>query len=91
MNMSLLPSCFSILKLHIQRLNYQVFSMKASEAFQVWTKYMENKWEGNQVPPGGRKLNCTLTFYFYLRATELYFTFCVIWGYHVQNSTTQTL
>ena len=56
--------------------------MKSSEAFQIWTKCVENKWEGNRVPLGERELD---------RATELYFTFCVIWGYHVQNSTTQTL
>ena len=54
--------------------------MKTSEAFQVWTKCVENKWEGNRVPLYPNK-----------RATELYFTFCVIWGYHVQNSTAQTL
>ena len=61
--------------------------MKTSEAFQIWKKCVENKWEGNQVPLGERELG----FYPNKRATELYFTFCVIWGYHVQNSTTQTL
>ena len=61
--------------------------MKTSEAFQIWTKCVENKWEGNRVPLGERNLDCTLI----KRATELYFTFCVIWGYHVQNSTAQTL
>ena len=34
--------------------------MKTSETFQIWTKCEENKWEGNRVPPGERKLNCTL-------------------------------
>ena len=38
MNMSLPPPCFSVLKMYIQRLNYQVFPMKTSEAFQIWTK-----------------------------------------------------
>ena len=56
MNMSLLPSCFSLLKMYIQKLNYQVFPMKTSEAFQIWTKCVENKWEGNRVPVGERKL-----------------------------------
>ena len=88
MNMSLPPPCFSVLKMYIQGLNYQVFPMKTSEAFQIWTKCVENKWEGNRVPLGERKLDCTLT---KEPATELYFTVCVIWGYHVQNSTTQTL
>ena len=31
--------------------------MKTSEAFQIWTKFVE----GNQVPLGERKLDCTLT------------------------------
>ena len=53
MNMSFPPPCFSILKMFIQRLNYQVFPMK--------TKCVENKWEGNQVPLGKQKLDCTLT------------------------------
>ena len=35
--------------------------MKTSEAFQIWTKCVENKCEGNRVPPGERKLECTLT------------------------------
>ena len=61
MNMSLPPPCFSVLKMFIQRLNYQVFPMKTSEAFQIWTKCVENKWEGNRVPLGERKLDCTLT------------------------------
>ena len=61
MDMSLPPPCFSILKMYIQRLNYQVFPMKTSEAFQIWTKCVENKWEGNRVPLGKRKLDCTLT------------------------------
>ena len=78
--MSLPPPCFSVLKMHIQRLNYQVFSMKTSEAFQIWTKCVENKWEGNRVPLGERELDCTLT-----KEIELFFTFCVIWGYHVQK------
>ena len=50
MNMSLPPPCFSVLKMYIQRLNYKVFPMKTSEAFQIWTKCEENKWEGNRVP-----------------------------------------
>ena len=61
MNMSLLPSCFYGLKMYIQRLNYQGFPMKTSEAFQIWTKCVENKWEGNLKPLGERKLDCTLT------------------------------
>ena len=61
MNLSLLPPCFSVLKMNIQRLNYQVFSMKISEAFQIWTKYVENKWEGNRVPLDERNLDCILT------------------------------
>ena len=60
-NMSLPPPCFSVLKMYIQRLSYQVFPMKTSEAFQIWTKCVENKWEGNQVPLGERKLDCILT------------------------------
>ena len=72
--------------MYIQRLNYQVIPTKTSEAFQIWTKCVENKWEGNRVPLDERKLDCTLK-----RATELYFTFCVICGYHVQNSTNQTI
>ena len=35
--------------------------MKTSEAFQIGTKCVENKWEGNRVPLGERKLDCTLT------------------------------
>ena len=61
MNMSLPPPCFSVLKMYIQRLNYQVFPMKTSEAFQIKTKCVENKWEGNLVPLGERKLDCNLT------------------------------
>ena len=61
MNMSLPPPCFSLLKMYIQRLNYQVFSMKTGEAFQIWTKCKENKWEGNRVPLGERILDFTLT------------------------------
>ena len=61
MNMSLPPPCFSVLKMYIQRLNYQVFPMKTSEAFQIWTKCVENKWEGNPVPLGERNLDCTQT------------------------------
>ena len=61
MNMRLLPPCFSVLKIYIQRLNYQVFSMKTSEAFQIWTECVENIWEGNRVPLVERKLDCTLT------------------------------
>ena len=72
-----------MLKMYIQRLNYLVFPMKTSEAFKILTKCVEDK---SRVPLGKRKLNCTLT-----KAAELYFTFCVIWGYHAQNSTTQTV
>ena len=61
MNMSLPLPCFSVLKMYIQRLNYQVFPMKTREAFQIWTKCVENKWEGNLVPLGERELECTLT------------------------------
>ena len=61
MNISLLPPCFSVLKMYIQRLNYQVFPMKTSQAFQIWTECVENKWEGNRVPLGGRKLDRTIT------------------------------
>ena len=35
--------------------------MKTSEAFQIWTKCVENKWEENRVPLGERKLDCTQT------------------------------
>ena len=35
--------------------------MKTSEAFQIWTKCVENKWEEKQVPLGERKLDCALT------------------------------
>ena len=61
MNISLLPPCFSVLEMYIQSLNYQVFPMKTSKAFLIWKKCMENKWEGNRVPLGERKLDCTLT------------------------------
>ena len=47
--------------------------MKTSEASQIQTKCVENKWEGNRVPLGERKLDCILT-----KDTELYLTFCVI-------------
>ena len=47
MNMGLPPPYFSVLKIYIQRLSFQVFTMKTSETFQIWTKYVENKWEGN--------------------------------------------
>ena len=50
-----------MLKMYIQRLNYQVLSMKASEAFKIWTQCVENKWEGNRVPLGEGKLDCALT------------------------------
>ena len=56
MSMSLSPLCFSVRKMYIQRLNYQVFPMKTSEAFQIWKKSVENKWEGNRVPLGERNL-----------------------------------
>ena len=39
MNMSLPPPCFSVLKMCIQRLNYQVFPMKTGEAF---SRYGQN-------------------------------------------------
>ena len=52
MSMSLPPICFSVHKMYIQRLNYQVFPINTSEAFQIWTKCVENKWEGNRVPLG---------------------------------------
>ena len=61
MNISLPPPCFSVLKRYIHRLNFQVFPMNKSEAFQIWTKCVENKWEGNRVTLGERKLDCTLT------------------------------
>ena len=61
MDMSLPPPCFSVRKMYIQRLNYQVFPMKTSEAFQIWTKCVENKGEGNCVPLGEINLDCTLT------------------------------
>ena len=51
MNMSLPP----------QRLNYKVFPMKTSEAFQIWTKFVDNKWKGNQVPLGEINFDFTLT------------------------------
>ena len=35
--------------------------MKTSEVFQIWTECVENKWEENRVPLGGRKFDCTLT------------------------------
>ena len=35
--------------------------METSDAFKVWTKRCENKWEENRVPLGERKLDCTLT------------------------------
>ena len=86
MDMSLPPPCFTVLKMYIQRLNYQVFPMKTSQTLQIWTKCVENKWEGNRAPLGEKTcLNPNK------KATELYFIFCVIWGYHVQNSSTQTL
>ena len=61
-------SCFSkrvtsepYSKIGLQRLNFQVFPMKTSEAFKIWTKCVENKWDANRVPLGERKLDCTLT------------------------------
>ena len=30
--------------------------MKTSKAFQIWTHCVENKWERNGVPLGGKKL-----------------------------------
>ena len=35
--------------------------MKTSQTLQIWTKCVENKWEGNRVPLGLRKLDCALT------------------------------
>ena len=35
--------------------------MKTNEAFQIWAKCVDHKWEENRVPLGGRKLDCTLT------------------------------
>ena len=35
--------------------------MKTSQTLQIWAKCVENKWEGNRVPLGERKLGCTLT------------------------------
>ena len=61
MNTSLLPPCFSVLEMYIQRLNYQVFPMKTRRAFKILTKCVENNWEGNRVRLGGRKFECTLT------------------------------
>ena len=56
--------------------------MKTSEAFQIWTKCVENKWEGNRVPLCERELDCTLT-----KEPQNYIShFFVIWGYHSQNS-----
>ena len=31
------------------------------QAFQIWINCVENKWEGNRVPLGERKLYCILT------------------------------
>ena len=50
-------------------------------------KICGNELEGNQVPLGERKLDCTLT----KEPQNFIFHICVIWGYYVQNSTTQTL
>ena len=58
-SMSLLPHCFSVHKMYMQKLNYQVFPMNTSEAFQIWTKCVEKEWEGNRVPLGEWKLDCT--------------------------------
>ena len=41
--------------MYIQRLNYQVFHMKTSEAFEIWTQGVENKWEVNRVSLGEKK------------------------------------
>ena len=73
--MSLPPPCFTVLKMYIQRLNYQVFPMKTSQTLQIWTKCVENKWEGNQVPLGERKLDCTLT-----KETQNYVSYFVRYG-----------
>ena len=34
---------------------------ETSEAFPLWTKSVENKWQGYRVPLGERKLDCILT------------------------------
>ena len=60
--------------------------MKKSEAFRIWTKCVENKWEGNRVPLGERTLDCTLT----KEPKNIFHILCDM-GYHVQNLTTQTL
>ena len=51
MNMGLLSLCFSVLKMYIQR-----FTMKTCEAFHIRTKCVKNKWKGNRVHLGERKL-----------------------------------
>ena len=48
--------------------------MKTSKAFQIWTQCVENKWGRNGVPLAGRNLIVSIQ-----RATELHYTFCVIW------------
>ena len=85
MNMSLLPSCFSVLEMCIQRLNYQVFPMKTSKALQIWTKVWNIN--GKEIEYLWVKENLNVLADPNKRATELYFTFCVIWGYHVQTQT----
>ena len=54
-------------------------SHKNKRGFQIWTQYVENKWEGNRVPLGERKLYCTLT-----KEPQNYIS------HFVQNSTTQS-
>ena len=72
MNMSLLLPCFSVLKIYLQRVSavcdyhthllflLSSLSHETSETFQIWTQCVENKWEGNRVPLGESKLDCTL-------------------------------
>ena len=45
--MSLPPPYFTVPKMYIQRLNYQVFPIETSQTLQIWTKFVESKWEGN--------------------------------------------
>ena len=59
--MRLPPPCFSVLKMYIQRLNYQVFPMKTSELFRYGQNVCKINGKEIQVPLGERKLDCTLT------------------------------
>ena len=86
MNMSLPPPCFSVLKMYIQRLNYQVFPMKQVRL----SRYRQNVWKIN-----GKEIEYLwmkeIRLYPNKRDTDIYFTFCVIWDYRVKNLTTQAL